>query len=98
MNPSKFKYIFVGILFTLLGSILSPIIFHSTQSDFFLQADSKRDVSPARQQAISLEQAFQEVFDSVSPSVVSIATERTVKIKNSPFKIFIPPGVPLCIT
>ncbi len=87
MKPSKFKYIFLGILFTLLGSILSPIIFHSTQSDFFLQADTKKDVSPARQQAISLEQAFQEVFDSVSPSVVSIATERTVKFKNSPFPL-----------
>ncbi len=85
MSPSKFKYIFVGILFTLLGSILSPIIFHSTQSEFFLQADTKKEVSPARQQAISLEQAFQEVFDSVSPSVVSIATERTVKLKNNPF-------------
>lgn len=77
---------FIALLFTFLGIILSPYFFGSTSgSSLFLQADTKKEVSPARGQAISLETAFQEVFDSVSPSVVSIATEKTVRFKNHPF-------------
>jgi serine protease Do len=93
MKLSKKKYLFVGIFFTLLGTFLSPIFFHSTNSTFFLQADSKKEVSPAKTQAISLETAFGEVFDSVSPSVVSIATEKTIKFNQNqfPFDPFIDP-------
>jgi serine protease Do len=85
MKLPKKKYFFVGIFFTLLGTFLSPILFHATNTNFYLQADPKKEISPAKNQAISLENAFQEVFDSVSPSVVSIATEKTVKFKQNQF-------------
>ena len=85
MKLSKKKYLFVGIFFTLLGTFLSPIFFHSTNTTFFLQADPKKELSPAKTQAISLEAAFGEVFDSVSPSVVSIATEKTIKFNQNQF-------------
>jgi len=77
---------FIALLFTFLGIIISPYFFgNASDSSLYLQADPKKEISPARGQAISLETAFQEVFDSVSPSVVSIATEKTVRIKNHPF-------------
>lgn len=84
MKPHYGK-IFIALLFTVLGIFVSPLFFGSGNSALYLQADPKKEMSPAKVQAVSLETAFQEVFDSVSPSVVSIATERTVKLKNHPF-------------
>lgn len=87
-NKSKIKlYVIIGISI-LLGTILSPILFHGREKTLtLLQADNtNQNLSPAKQQAVALEQAFQEVFDAVSPSVVSIATERTIKVKNHPFQ------------
>jgi len=86
MKSKKGKYLIVGVIFTLLGIFLSPLIFNTSSSALYLQADTKKENSPAKNQAIGLEQAFLEVFDSVSPSVVSIATEKTVKFKNNPFQ------------
>ncbi|MDX1960814.1 MAG: trypsin-like peptidase domain-containing protein [Leptospiraceae bacterium] len=82
---NKFQYLVIAGVFFLLGTFLTPIIFHSAEKvALSLAADNKRDMSPAKTQAVAMEDAFQEVFDKVSPSVVSIATERTVKIR-SPF-------------
>ncbi|MCE9498979.1 MAG: trypsin-like peptidase domain-containing protein [Leptospira sp.] len=69
----------------LIGTFLTPIIYHGTQKGFLFLNAKDSEKSPAQIQAINLEQAFQEVFDKVSPSVVSIATERTVDMRNSPF-------------
>lgn len=86
MKKKRFQFLFVALFFVLLGSFLSPILFHATDKGLdLLQANSKKEITPARQQAISLESAFQEVFDSVSPSVVSIATEKVVKMKSHPY-------------
>ncbi len=83
MKKKTIQFIFIGLFFVLLGTFLSPILFHATDKGLqLLQADAKKEISPARQQAISLEAAFQEVFESASPSVVSIATERVVKMRS----------------
>ena len=37
------------------------------------------------ERAVSIQNAFQDVFQSTSPSVVSIATERTVNYRNHPY-------------
>lgn len=44
----------------------------------YLQADTNTPVkdTPAKAQAVALENAFQDVFDAVSQSVVSISTEK----------------------
>jgi len=82
MKKKTIQFIFIGLFFVLLGTFLSPILFHVTDKGLqLLQADAKKEISPARQQAISLEAAFQEVFEAASPSVVSIATERVVKMR-----------------
>ncbi|HNH08050.1 MAG TPA: trypsin-like peptidase domain-containing protein, partial [Leptospiraceae bacterium] len=92
MKREYWKYAGVASVFLLLGTFLTPIIFHtiSVQKEIHpLIAQGKRDMSPGKSQAVHMEDAFQEVFDKVSPSVVSIATERTVKFKspmgNDPF-------------
>ncbi len=92
MKREYWKYVGVASVFLLLGTFLTPILFHtiSVQKDINpLIAQGKRDMSPGKSQAVQMEDAFQEVFDKVSPSVVSIATERTVKFKspmgNDPF-------------
>ena len=67
----------------LVGTFLSPLFYCGEKSPLFLTAKSQT-VSPARKSAMELEDAFQEVFEEVSPSVVSIATERTVDVKVDP--------------
>ncbi|MCB1158348.1 MAG: trypsin-like peptidase domain-containing protein [Leptospiraceae bacterium] len=44
-----------------------------------------RNVSDAKNAAIELENVFQKIYEDVSPSVVSIATERMVKVQTHPF-------------
>ncbi len=72
----------------LVGVFLSPILFDgSKNSEGSLVAQSANPPvkdSPAKNQAVALENAFQDVFDTVSPSVVSIITEKTTKVKNGP--------------
>lgn len=72
----------------LIGTVLSPIVFFGKKESgpIYLEAQSGTPVkdSPAKAQAVALENAFQDVFDTVSQSVVSISTEKTVKIKNHP--------------
>jgi Do/DeqQ family serine protease len=72
----------------LIGTVLSPIVFYGKKDTgpMYLQAESGTPVkdTPAKAQAVALENAFQDVFDTVSQSVVSISTEKTVKIKNHP--------------
>ena len=72
----------------LIGTVLSPIVFYGKKDTgpMYLQAETNTPVkdTPAKAQAVALENAFQDVFDTVSQSVVSISTEKTVKIKNHP--------------
>ncbi|MDZ4725344.1 MAG: trypsin-like peptidase domain-containing protein [Leptospira sp.] len=84
MNQTKsnqFKFIAIASTFLLLGTFLSPILTcgdsHSN-NPLQLNADATDKLSPAQTQAIAMEDAFQEVFEKVAPSVVSIATERRV--------------------
>ncbi|WP_041769601.1 S1C family serine protease [Leptospira biflexa] len=87
-NP--LRYIAVAFSFLLLGTFLSPILTcgNSSENPLQLKADGGEKLSPAQTQAVALEDAFQEVFDKVSPSVVSIATEGTVNVPLHPFEYF----------
>jgi serine protease Do len=80
----KYGLAFIGLV---VGLSLSPFLTCGTSQNgsLFLNADSNQPKSPAQISAISLETAFQEVFDKVSPSVVSIATEKTVNVNVHPF-------------
>lgn len=84
-NP--LRYVAIAFSFLLLGTFLSPILTcgNSSENPLQLKADGGEKLSPAQTQAVALEDAFQEVFDRVSPSVVSIATERTVNVRIHPF-------------
>lgn len=86
-KQGKTKSFIIILLSVLLGAFISPALFHGHKdnSNNLLAENKEKEISPAKTQAVSLENAFQEVFDAVSPSVVSIATERIVKIKNHPF-------------
>jgi len=70
-----------------IGTFLSPILTcgFSNPGSLFLNAEPNSKSSPAQAQAITLQNAFEEVFDKVSPSVVSIATERTINVNMNPF-------------
>jgi serine protease Do len=86
MKKKKVQFVFVAIFFILLGTFISPILFHASEKGLdLLQAQAKRSITPAKQQAISLESAFQEVFEATSVSVVSIATEKLVRMKSHPY-------------
>lgn len=87
MENKTLRTILYSIFLILLGTFLTPILYHCTKKEIQLleaQTTNKKDLSPSKQQAVSLEEAFQEVFESASPSVVSIATERVVKFKSYP--------------
>ena len=85
---SKTKLYVLMAVCILIGTVLSPIVFYGKKETgpMFLEAQSGTPVkdTPAKAQAVALENAFQDVFDAVSQSVVSISTEKTVKIKNHP--------------
>ncbi|PJE03369.1 MAG: serine protease [Leptospira sp.] len=84
---NKSSMLAVAAISLWIGTFLSPILtcgFNNSGS-LFLNADPNSKSSPAQTQAIILQNAFEEVFDKVSPSVVSIATERTVNVNVNPF-------------
>ncbi|WCL49297.1 trypsin-like peptidase domain-containing protein [Leptospira sp. GIMC2001] len=83
-KTSKSSILAIVAISIWIGTFLSPILTCGDQrsGSLYLTADPSGKTSPAIAQAITLENAFQEVFDRVSPSVVSIATERTVDISN----------------
>ncbi|GBF38265.1 peptidase Do [Leptospira johnsonii] len=74
------------------GVILSPILYCGTGNDsaLFLNAKSDREPSASAKAAVSIQKAFEEVYENVSPSVVLIATEGTVNVPqyNDPFQEF----------
>ncbi|EMO25274.1 hypothetical protein LEP1GSC170_3326 [Leptospira interrogans serovar Bataviae str. HAI135] len=83
-NTEKLKYVAIVSISLLLGAFLSPVMFCGTgqNSPLFLSAKGDKEPSPATRQAITIQQAFEEVYQTASPSVVSIATE---KFKTSQF-------------
>jgi serine protease Do len=86
-KKSKTSILAVAAISLWIGTFLSPILTCGDRKsgNLFLSADPNGKISPAQAQAISLETAFQEVFEKVSPSVVSIATERIVDVQRQPF-------------
>jgi Do/DeqQ family serine protease len=86
-KTNKSTILAVAAISLWVGTFLSPILTcgPSGSGSLYLLADPNQKISPAQAQAIGLETAFQEVFDKVSPSVVSIATERTVNVNIHPF-------------
>lgn len=82
----KLKYVAVVSISLLLGAFLSPVMFCGTgqSSPLFLNAKGDKEPSPATRQAITIQQAFEEVYQTASPSVVSIATERTQNVPVHP--------------
>lgn len=85
LTENKWKLIGIISFSILIGTFLSPIIFHgsNTNNPTTLTAESKNPT--AKNNAIAMENAFYEVFETVSPSVVSIATEKTVNVQTHPF-------------
>jgi S1-C subfamily serine protease len=95
MNQTKsnqIKFIAVASTFLLLGTFLSPILTcgdSRSNNPLQLKADGSDKLSPAQTHAVALEDAFQEVFEKASPSVVSIATERRVnRVRINPYADF----------
>jgi Do/DeqQ family serine protease len=86
---TKLQFFVIAFVCVLIGTILSPIVFtgYNQKKEIDLVADSTNPPikdSQTISQAVALEKAFEEVFNVVSPSVVSIATEKTIRYKNSP--------------
>ncbi|EMJ51434.1 S1C family serine protease [Leptospira santarosai] len=88
-NMEKLKYVAIVSISLLLGAFLSPVMFCGTgrNSPLFLNAKGDKEPSPATRQAITIQQAFEEVYQTASPSVVSIATEKiqNVPVHSGPF-------------
>lgn len=85
-NTEKLKYVAIVSISLLLGAFLSPVMFCGTgqNSPLFLSAKGDKEPSPATRQAITIQQAFEEVYQTASPSVVSIATERIQNVPAHP--------------
>lgn len=88
----RFKNFLVIGISVMAGVILSPILYCGTGNDsaLFLNAKSDREPSASAKAAVSIQKAFEEVYENVSPSVVLIATEGTVNVPqyNDPFQEF----------
>ncbi|MCX8000779.1 MAG: serine protease, partial [Leptospiraceae bacterium] len=64
MENKTLRIIFYSIFLVLLGTFLTPILYHSTNKGLQLvEAQAKKELGPAKQQAVSMEEAFQEVFE-----------------------------------
>ncbi|MEI1278723.1 trypsin-like peptidase domain-containing protein [Leptospira venezuelensis] len=91
-KTDRFKNFLVIGISVMAGVILSPIVYCGTGNDsaLFLNAKSDREPSASAKAAISIQKAFEEVYENVSPSVVLIATEGTVNVPqyNDPFQEF----------
>lgn len=83
----KSKMYFISFLLILFGTFLSPIFYcvDSNRNSLSLNAKTEVNPSPATNQAVGLQSAFNEVFEKTADSVVSIATEKTVNIQMNPF-------------
>lgn len=88
----RFKNFLVIGISVMAGVILSPILYcgQGNEGTLFLNAKADREPSAAAKSAISIQKAFEEVYENVSPSVVLIATEGTVNVPqyNDPFQEF----------
>ncbi|WP_167482010.1 S1C family serine protease [Leptospira andrefontaineae] len=91
-KTDRFKNFLVIGISVMAGVILSPILYCGTGNDsaLFLNAKSDREPSASAKAAVSIQKAFEEVYENVSPSVVLIATEGTVNVPqyNDPFQEF----------
>lgn len=86
IDRNKYRTFGLVLFSLLLGTLLSPLLTCGAKStSLFINADSHNKPSKAKVSAIDLQEAFQEVFEKVSPSVVSIATEKTVNVNIHPF-------------
>ena len=79
---SKVSLVLISLF---VGTFLSPLFYCGGKDHPLFLGARDRDLSPARKNAVSLQNAFEEVFEEVAPSVVSIATERTVDVRMDPF-------------
>lgn len=81
------KWKAISFLILIFGTFLSPIFFcgNPERSSLHLNAKTDTPPSPAASQAISIQTAFNEVFEKTADSVVAIATEKTVNIQMNPF-------------
>ncbi|TGK12471.1 PDZ domain-containing protein [Leptospira fletcheri] len=79
-KTDRFKNFLVICVSVLAGTLISPVLYCGTSnnSSLFLNAKADREPSASAKAAISIQQAFEEVYTNTSPSVVSVATERTV--------------------
>ncbi len=88
----RFKNFLVIGISVMAGVILSPILYcgPGSESTLFLNAKSDREPSQSAKAAITIQKAFEEVYENVSPSVVLVATEGTVNVPqyNDPFQEF----------
>ncbi|MGJ4788942.1 S1C family serine protease [Leptospira koniambonensis] len=91
-KTDRFKNFLVIGISVMAGVILSPILYCGTGNDsaLFLNAKSDKEPSASAKAAVSIQKAFEEVYENVSPSVVLIATEGTVNVPqyNDPFQEF----------
>ncbi|WP_165780178.1 S1C family serine protease [Leptospira hartskeerlii] len=91
-KTDRFKNFLVIGISVMAGVILSPILYCGTGNDsaLFLNAKSDREPSASAKAAVSIQKAFEEVYENVSPSVVLIATEGTVNVPqySDPFQEF----------
>ncbi|PJZ65256.1 serine protease [Leptospira wolffii] len=91
-KTDRFKNFLVIGISVMAGVILSPILYcgQGNQGTLFLNAKADREPTAAAKSAITIQKAFEEVYENVSPSVVLIATEGTVNVPqyNDPFQEF----------
>ncbi|MBP7281724.1 MAG: trypsin-like peptidase domain-containing protein [Leptospiraceae bacterium] len=83
----KPKTFFISFLLILFGTFLSPLFYcvDANRNSLALNAKTEVNPTPATNQAVGLQSAFNEVFEKTADSVVSIATEKTVNIQMNPF-------------
>ncbi|MBK8397195.1 MAG: trypsin-like peptidase domain-containing protein [Leptospiraceae bacterium] len=83
----KSKTFLITFLLILFGTFLSPLFYSvdSFRNNLSLNAKTEVNPTPAMNQAIGIQSAFNEVFEKSADSVVSIATEKTINVQMNPF-------------
>lgn len=81
------KWKVTSFLLLIFGTFLSPLFFCGNPDRSSLHLNAKTDLIPSSStaQAISIQTAFNEVYEKTADSVVAIATEKTVNIQMNPF-------------